>query len=139
MSKIFWLEDEKNSFESFSFPLKNKHEITRVEDYEEADRQLSIQEFDLIIVDIIIPSGQKNATLSDLLKHSDRYYGLEFIKKLREKGNKTPILVLTVVSDRATLDSIKEVDHDIEILWKYDSDANTVAQMIENMLSLSKT
>ena len=135
MSKILWVEDEKDSFNAFSFALKRQYQITRAVDYTDAMLKEQEAHFDLMVVDIIIPSGYSNITLEELLKQTEKYFGVNFIKEVRKKNKEIPIIALTVVRDQSVLDEIKEIDKTITIVWKYDSDAEKFKSIIDNLLA----
>ena len=135
MSKILWVEDEKASFNAFSFMLERQYQITRAVDYTDAMLKVRAAHFDLIVVDIIIPSGYKNITLEELLKQTETYFGVNFIKEVRKENKKTPMIVLTIVRTQSILNEIKEIDNTIVIVWKYDSDAEKFKSIIDNLLA----
>ena len=135
MSKILWVEDEKASFNAFSFMLERQYQITRAVDYTDAMLKVREANFDLIVVDIIIPSGYKNITLKELLKQTEKYFGVNFIKEVRKENKKIPMIALTVVRTQSVLNEIKEIDKTIVIVWKYDSDAEKFKFIIDNMLA----
>jgi CheY-like chemotaxis protein len=117
------VEDEKDQFNVFSYFLDNEFKITRAIDYEDALLKIKSDHFDLIIIDIIIPSGKKDVfTIEELRKIKDTYYGLELIKRLRNEKNSTPICVVTVVKEKAITEEITATDNSISIISKYDPD-----------------
>lgn len=123
MKSILWVEDEKDQFNVFSYFLDNEFKITRAIDYEDALLKIKSDHFDLIIIDIIIPSGKKDVfTIEELRKIKDTYYGLELIKRLRNEKNSTPICVVTVVKEKAITEEITATDNSISIISKYDPD-----------------
>lgn len=133
MKSILWVEDDVNFFNIFSSFLKNKYKINRAEDYEDALNNLKDKQFDLIIIDLIIPSGEK-LSIDELINIKDRYFGLELIKHIRENDTKTPIMVVSVVNKNNIIDSIKIIDNKIPILWKYDISPKEIETNVNTIL-----
>jgi len=82
VKKILWVEDEKDQFDAFSPFVQREHEVTHCYNYADALAILAQSKFDLYIIDIIIPSGEKNISMEKLIRIKDIYYGIELIKKL---------------------------------------------------------
>ncbi|MFW6149467.1 MAG: hypothetical protein ACOC6D_06385 [Atribacterota bacterium] len=136
MKSILWLEDERDQFRAFSRGLINEYELTRARDYQEAlDIFLNGKnKYDMIIVDIIIPSGHKFVSVDEIAKISTEYFGVKFIKEVRQINKEVPILVVSVVNEDDIIDNIKEIDNDIDLIWKYDTDSNQVKETVNNIL-----
>lgn len=82
--KILYAEDEISMSEAVVDILTyHKYIVDAVYDGEEALAYAEAEEYDGIILDIMMPGRS----------------GLEVLKKLRENGNKTPILLLTAKSE----------------------------------------
>jgi len=80
MLKILIAEDDRELCQLFSHVLtKNGYSVTEVEDGMEALAAIDSDYFDLIISDIMMP----------------RMDGYEFVRQLREKGNQTPVMMIT--------------------------------------------
>jgi CheY-like chemotaxis protein len=120
MKNILWVEDEVDTYRSFSLSFDKNLNVTRAVDYQDACKKYNSSHFDLIVVDIIIPSGNVYTNQNDLMKDINIYYGIEFIKYVKSNDNEAKIIVLSVVSDSATFEIIKNIDKNIEVLWKYD-------------------
>ena len=91
--KILLAEDEIDLNNIVTKYLKkNGYSVESVFDGEEALDYLEYDEYDLIILDIMMPKVD----------------GFEVIKKLRSKGNHTPILLLT--ARNSTEDKVKRLD-----------------------------
>ena len=81
---------------------KDGHEITVAKDEKEALELIEGSVFDLILLDIIIPTGEEG-DVGDV-----EYVGIELLKKLSiDMKIETPILVLSVVRDP---DKIEEIN-----------------------------
>ena len=133
MKTILWVEDEKDQYEAFSYYLSKNYKIDRALDYEEALSKSQANHYDLIIVDIIIPSGRKASTIEELKHIRDIYFGVELIKKIRELDKLTRILVVTVVKENVIQLGIKAIDPEIQIINKYDSGPETVRDIVNQM------
>ncbi|PWB53737.1 MAG: hypothetical protein C3F06_05820 [Candidatus Methanoperedenaceae archaeon] len=103
--KILWVEDDATKLEGMVKPLKRDgHVIFYAEDQTEALELLENNKFDLILIDIIIPTGIKN-DLAD-----NHFVGIDLIKKIKEEEKiSTPIMVLSVVRDNELIKSIKKM------------------------------
>lgn len=135
MNKILWVEDEYKSFRAFSFAIQESFKIIRAHDYSEALEKLGEESFDLFIVDIIIPGGGISTTLEELLeKRDEKYFGLKFINYLRKNNYKQKIIALTVVREQSFIDSLNEIDETVEIIWKYDSDGESLLETVKNVI-----
>ena len=93
--KILWVEDEADLLMGLVRPLeKDGHEIIVAKDEEEALELIGKSDFDLILLDIIIPTGVEGDTV-----YVD-FVGMRLLKTLSiDTEFKTPILVLSVVRD----------------------------------------
>lgn len=94
--KILWIEDDALQLEGLVRPLKKDgHTIIVAVDEMEALEKLKKIEFDLIILDILIPSGKKG----DLGEIS--FVGAHLLEKmLLEMNIQIPIIVLSVIRDQ---------------------------------------
>lgn len=93
--RILWVEDEAKRIDGLVRPLKNDgHEIIIAENEKDALIKLGNNKFDLIILDIIIPTGEKDT------QKFIPYVGMRLLEKiLIEMKLGTPIIVLSVVGD----------------------------------------
>lgn len=134
---ILWVEDEIDQFISFSFATDKKYKIDSTSSLKDANEKITIFTYELIIVDIIIPIGEDNLTIDEIISSRKKYFGLDLIKNIRRSTNNstTPIIVLTVVRDKETINEIKKIDQNINVYWKYDTDAISVNKIIENIIS----
>lgn len=93
--RILWIEDDADLLMGLIRPLKKDgHEIIVAKDEKEALETIRKTDFDLIILDIIIPTGVKGD------KGGVHFIGVRLLEKLLVDLNiKTPIIVLSVVRD----------------------------------------
>jgi CheY-like chemotaxis protein len=93
--KILWIEDDADMLMGLVRPLENDgHEITVAKDEKEALERIEKFDFDLILLDMIIPTGVKG-DVGDV-----PFVGMRLLKKLSiDMKLKTPIIVLSVVRD----------------------------------------
>lgn len=92
---ILWIDHEANTFEALVKPLlKDGHEITIALNEKEALLKLGSNEYDLILLELIISTGEK-AVIKSI-----PYVDLHLLKKiLIDMKLSTPIIVLTFNSD----------------------------------------
>lgn len=116
--KILWIEDQAKSIMGLINPLiESGHKFDIANDFEQASQYLLREQYNLIILDIIIPSGMDKKSIEDFRKiNSEDYYGLKFLSKITE--NSPPILVLTVVNDPEILGQVRNNNKVKEILIK---------------------
>lgn len=134
MKKILWVEDEKDQFDAFSPFVQREHEVTHCYNYVDALSILAKSKFDLYIIDIIIPSGEKNISMEELIRIKDIYYGIELIKKIRSNGDNNPIIVLSVTNHDNRVDEILSIDKNIRVLWKYEVDLDDIKREVDSVL-----
>lgn len=93
--KILWVEDDADVLMGLVRPLeKDGHEITVAKDEKEALERIEKFDFDLILLDMIIPTGVKG-DVGDV-----PFIGMRLLKTLSiDMKIKTPIIVLSVVRD----------------------------------------
>ena len=102
-------------------------------DYEDALLKLNKTNYDLIIVDIIIPSGKKISTLEELKKVRNIFFGVELIQRIREMNKLNKILVVTVVKEGAIQARINAIDPNIQIINKYESGPENIMDIVTKM------
>ncbi|MFA6867308.1 MAG: response regulator, partial [Clostridia bacterium] len=82
--KLLLAEDEKELSSAIVRILKhNNYAVDAVFDGEEALNYLSLAEYDGVILDVMMP----------------KLDGISVVKRLREKGNNVPVLILTAKSE----------------------------------------
>ena len=103
--KILWIEDEADLLMGLVRPLeKDGHEIIVVKDKSEALETIEKSDFDLILCDIIMPTGIKG-DMGDV-----PFVGMRLLEKLLiELEIKTPIIVLSVLRDASMIDKMYEM------------------------------
>ena len=102
--RILWIEDDADMLMGLVRPLeRDGHEIIVVNNEREALEKVNESEsdFDLLLFDIIIPTGIKG-DVGDV-----PFVGMRLLKKLLvELKIKTPIIVLSVVRDSDLIDEM---------------------------------
>jgi len=103
--KILWIEDDAYLLMGLVSPLKKDgHEIIVALNESEALEKIEKSDFDLILCDIILPTGVKG-DMGDV-----SFVGMRLLKKLLiELEIKTPIIVLSVVHDPPMIDNMYEM------------------------------
>ncbi len=92
--RILLVEDNKVLADWLSRTLrKQQYAVDCVEDGEAADFMLRTEQYDLVLLDLALP----------------KLGGHEVLRRLRERGNATPVLVLT--ADNSTRTRVTELDH----------------------------
>lgn len=103
MTDILWVEDEADKIYGLVKPLeKDGHNITVAKDREDAFRKIKSDKIDLIILDLIIPSGT-----TPIRKELEPYEGIILLKNLKENNINIPIIILTVVNDEDVLNEAR--------------------------------
>lgn len=102
---ILWVEDEYESLLGLIKPLlKSGYSVDCVVDENQAMDQIKKHSYDLIIIDLILPSGIK------YLNYSRKLIGIDIITKLKlELDMQTPILVVTVVNDPGIIQGLLDL------------------------------
>ena len=102
--KILWIEDDADLLMGLVRPLKKDgHEIIVAKDEQEALETIEKSAFDLILLDLIIPTGVKGDA-GDV-----PFVGLRLLKKLSiDMKIKTPIIVLSVVRDPMIIQDVND-------------------------------
>jgi two-component system, chemotaxis family, chemotaxis protein CheY len=94
--RILWIEDASYQLGDMMRPLKKAgYEVTIARDSKGAISLLEHRRFDLIILDILIPSGEQNAQLHE---EQNALSGINFLKILKiMKYDIPPIVIFSVV------------------------------------------
>ena len=113
-ARILFVEDQPEYFAPFIEALQKSYELEQAEDLTAAVEVLSVQEFDLLIIDIMLPKGTREFPGID-----DRRSGLHLIRLIRgevgDEGVKLkcqaqiPILAITAVSDSSAHRALEAV------------------------------
>jgi CheY-like chemotaxis protein len=103
--KILWIEDDARELAPLLWPLEDEgYDIYVAEDAIKAVELLNKNTYDIILLDILIPTGQKDP--SDYIE----YTGVTIAEYIRGHKIDTPIIVLTVVSDSGIEKKLKELN-----------------------------
>jgi DNA-binding response OmpR family regulator len=102
--RILCLEDDKDSCALLAVILGSEdYEVITAETLEEASRLVKSENFDLLIVDVILAEGN----------------GLEFCREVRDGGCLTPILVHSGAAEKADIDAAIEAGADDYLIKPY--------------------
>ena len=116
MAKILFVEDEEFNVQSFMWELQDAgHQVVRVGEGEETIRCLENgnHNFDLIILDIMLPRGNHRAQPAIGNDIKTGKMGLEILRQLREEMNdETPVIALTAAMDDDL--KTKVMNYDVE-------------------------
>ncbi len=104
--KILWIEDDADMIWGLMEPLINEgHIVERALDSKKAKELLEQKrKYDLIVLDIILPSGEKIKSITEL-DYIEKYIGLKFLESL--PLDSPPILVLSVVNNEEIIAKIE--------------------------------
>ena len=96
---IAWIEDDIDIIDPVVTPLRNAgFRIDEYRNYDEAMGQIDkVCKADLILLDILIPPGRTNSI-------DGEYLGLNILDDLDKRQVKMPIIVLSVVENRVSMD-----------------------------------
>ena len=81
--KILLVEDQKDLREILEKRLKKEYSVDSCEDGEEALDFLSVYSYDIVLLDIMLP----------------KLDGMEVLRRMRQRGMNTPVLLLTAKND----------------------------------------
>lgn len=81
--KILLVEDQKDLREILEKRLKKEYSVDSCEDGEEALDFLSVYSYDIVLLDIMLP----------------KLDGMEVLRRMRQRGMDTPVLLLTAKND----------------------------------------
>lgn len=104
MTKVIaWIDDDCDRLHLVMRPLRKLGYV--IQEYQTANEALEaldeIVEVDLILLDLILPSGQPR-------QRGARYGGIDLLRKIRTRAN-TPVVVLSVVRREDVLEVAKEL------------------------------
>jgi DNA-binding NarL/FixJ family response regulator len=112
--------------------------VERAVDYSDALTKIAEKQYDMYVVDIILPSGEQAITKEQvkekLLRVEDIFYGIELIRHIRSIGLNQPILVVTVVTEQDKIARIKEIDQSIGFVLKYYATPDDVKEAVDELL-----
>jgi len=113
---ILWIEDDADQIYSLVQPLVDSGcKISIAKDYENAKRMNNEFKYDVIILDIIIPSGKKCTTIEEMIAlQKEGHFGVKFLEDL--PADSPPIVVLTVVNDETISNNILKFPQVVKII-----------------------
>lgn len=95
MKRILWIEDDAYLLQSMINPLEESgYLVHSVEDATDALNALEKFGIDLIILDMLLPCGEKVK-----VPESDEHVGLYLLRALRQMGIGLPVIVFSVACD----------------------------------------
>ncbi len=111
MPRIAWIEDDVEIIGPLVEPLERSgHTILRFHSLVEAKEAIgAIQGCDLILLDMLFPTGQPDAS---------GYQGLELAHYFKDHAPTVPVLVLTVVTNKQMTDAATALPNVVRILKK---------------------
>lgn len=131
--KILWVEDDATMIMGLVRPfVKEGFQIDTSLDIEKGKQKLLNHKYDLIILDIILPSGKELQSWQDI-KNIEKFYGLEFLKDL--PADCPPILVFTVVNDEKTIEHIRNFPQVKDVLSKGITKPSQLKEKVMNILN----
>lgn len=115
--KILIVEDEKPMAHALELKLnKAGFDAKAVFDGEEALAELEVNEYDLIITDLVMPKVD----------------GFGLLKALKEKGNTTSVIVASNLSQQEDLKKAKELGA-VDFFIKSDTPLSEIVEKIQNL------
>jgi CheY-like chemotaxis protein len=142
VKKILWLDNDKAyTIFGVSFLEEKGYSVTVVETPTEAEQKLKQTTYDLIIIDVMVPTKTAQEEENYRPEETERGYktGLVFYRKHRYlfSGNGTRVLVLTVRLDKTIQEEFSKAALPPE--WfstKYElQDVNDLYEKVESILS----
>jgi len=131
---ILWIEDDANMIMGLVKPLiKEGFQIQTALNCKNALEYLAKKKFDLIILDIILPSGKELKSEEDL-QNIDRFYGIKLLELL--PSDSPPVLVLSVVSDEKTIEKISNCPYVKKYLIKGIIKPSVLKQVVHKLLNI---
>lgn len=110
--KILWIEDDARELKSLLWPLEDEgYEIDVAVDATQALELAYKNTYNIIILDILLPSGKKNQLTYE------EFMGVKVAEDIRRKGINTPMIALTVVKDKEIEKVLKDL-HVLKIISK---------------------
>lgn len=118
--RILWVEDDALYLQDMVYPLRKMGIIVDIVlDYSSALNQLTCgKPYDLVLLDIIIPSGIKTSSMIDNNSHLENTkFGLKLLEDISKDKN-IKVIVFSVISKKELGDKIKEYSNVKEIITK---------------------
>lgn len=116
---ILWIEDDALILECLVAPLKEEgHVIEIALNLDEAKEKLSSRTYDLILLDMVFPSGLSYRTVDDLKLNRNKKPGLIILEIIDNFENKPPVFVFSVVTDPIVINKIREFKFVVGVITK---------------------
>ena len=106
--KILWIEDDSVITESLISDTTKYYDYDFAFSKKEAIDKLSKDNYDCVIIDLIIPTSGNDFTEYENIEGEYFPNGLLIMKDLRKKGITIPIIIFSVVSDDRILNIIQK-------------------------------
>lgn len=118
MKKVLIAEDDKPIARALELKLKNSgFEVQVTENGQEAMDKVENESFDIVLLDLMMP-------LKD---------GFTFLEERKEKGIKTPVIILSNLSQEADISKTKELGA-ADYFVKSNTPLVTIVEKIKNIL-----
>lgn len=116
--RILWIEDEAYQLEGMIRPLrKSGYEITTALDAKDALNKMEKIEFDLLLLDVLIPIGSRCE--KSIMPDCSAEIGLGFLEKLKKDNFKIPPIILFSVIDYSQVEKeLKEKFNVVKVIVK---------------------
>ena len=105
MTSILWIEDDVYSlFEPMMHEfLKVGYKVSSATNKKEALNLLENNSFDLIILDILLPSGDAQPS------EFRQFVGMDLLEELVARGIKTPVMIFSIVTDKEIIEKANKL------------------------------
>jgi CheY-like chemotaxis protein len=101
-NKILFVDDEPWGHESLRYALESQgYECVTATDMSSALRALGVQDFSVIVTDIMMPGG------ADYPNIDSQEVGFHFVEIVRERWPRTPVICLSVIGDQIKIRGLK--------------------------------
>lgn len=118
-NKILWIDDDYNEIRGvFRHLEKNDYEIIHAFSIYQGYKILSekIDDYDLIVSDIILPLNDENNSLPDLFRiKPDAYNGIKLIRYFKDKWLNKKIVILSVIQNPIEYFHLEDINIDLSI------------------------
>jgi CheY-like chemotaxis protein len=105
--------------------------LTEVNSIDRALEVLGIQQFDLILLDVMMPPGK---ALAEADTAAGMRTGVVFADHLAKAYPDMPVVILTMVANPSALNLLRNKPNVKEILYKIDNPPNWVAEAVGDIL-----
>ncbi len=101
MKSVLFIEDEYRTIEDIGEKLKKNYLVDVATNGTEAVACLNKKEYDLIVLDIMMPHGKE---IPDCIPAKET--GIELLMRIKKEPLKMPIVVLTAVTEARSINEI---------------------------------